>query len=427
MTSSRRYRILMFAPAFAPFGNPEAIVNSKLALAFIEAGWEIDVVSRNCNDESSYNYGSLWIEPWLPLRERTHIVSYPRGSTVCRAFDTLLSAVNIGHPIEGCRWAQHAFRLACALHQRKAYDVILSRALPDSGHLPALAFSKTFAIPWVANWNDATGPKNPPPAGQGPTAPLGFIYERFLGAVARGASWHTFPSDRMRNHICSYLKEETPAKSSTVPHVGLDDSPAVLHNGSDLGHCFTLCYAGNLYAGRNPDLFLKAFKKFIIAAGCGRTTRLIFIGLEDIGLLRLVQQLDLNENVRVLGPLSYRETLDHFTSSDVLVVLEAPYTDGIYLPSKFVDYVQVGKPVFAVGPANGTLNDLLTRHGGGVAADCTSESQIAMRLLELYSCWHKGELGLRYSTRSLHHLFSPRSIVEKYREIFAIISAGSRA
>jgi len=70
-------RILMFAPGFAPYSFSENIVNSKLALAFKEHGWDVDVISRV--DEGPL-YDADWDEPWLPLKPLTHTVVYPPGN-----------------------------------------------------------------------------------------------------------------------------------------------------------------------------------------------------------------------------------------------------------------------------------------------------------------------------------------------------------
>lgn len=205
MSQRSHYRILMFAPVFAPFANPEAIVNSKLALAFLDAGWKIDIIIRRLDVVSNYDYGSEWSEPWRPLKNAVHEPTYEIGGGIRRLIEALRDSFHMRHPIIGCRWAAHALDLAIRLHKQNHYQIILSRSLPDFGHLPALAFFKKTGLPWVANWNDAFGAKNPPPAGKGVHANIGFFHERFLREVARNATWHTFPSDRMRLYICKYL------------------------------------------------------------------------------------------------------------------------------------------------------------------------------------------------------------------------------
>jgi glycosyltransferase involved in cell wall biosynthesis len=283
--------------------------------------------------------------------------------------------------------------------------------------------SRLTKLPWIANWNDASGVKNPPPVGEGVNASLGFIAERFLRDVAKTASWHTFPSDRMRTHICTYLKNGTEQRSTTIPHIAFKHE-TVKQDRKD--NVFTLCYAGNLYAGRNPDIFLQGLREFIDSQGITENCKLVFIGLEDIGLTQLIKKYGLEDNTHILGPLNYTETLQQFSNSDVLVVLEAAYTDGIYLPAKFVDYVQAGRPILAVAPSNGNLKDIIDAHGGGIAADCTSVSKIKSALSELYSSWKEGGLDQKYGSDRLYKLFAPKTIIELYKGIFDKICTEKR-
>jgi glycosyltransferase involved in cell wall biosynthesis len=418
--ASDTYRVLMFAPAFAPFANPESIVNSKLALAFLGAGWDVDVVSRNLGQQSSYNYGSTWTAPWLSLQDRTHTVSYSNGSRLTKLADTAASAAAMRHPVEGCRWAAHAFRVAEELHRQRNYQVVLSRSLPDSGHLPALAFATSRKVPWIANWNDATGEMNLPPYGKGLSGRLGFWESRLIRAVARGADLLTFPSDRLRKHICRYLPAGSLEKSATLAHAALPSSCRE----PELGECFTLCHAGHLSANRQPRRFLEGFARFAQGLTGADRVLLRIIGIEDQNLLAIARELGISWHIEFLGCLSYAETSTYLKRSDVNVIVEAGIAEGIYLPAKFVDYVQAGRPILAVMPACGEITDLLARQGGGVAADCTSVTEISSVLYGLYRQWRNGELHRQLSSDRLYPLYAPEKIVDDYRRIFSRVVRG---
>jgi glycosyltransferase involved in cell wall biosynthesis len=405
----------MFAPAFAPFTNPEAIVNSKLALAFLEAGWHIDVISRSLRDILAYNFGADWIEPWLPLKNHTYEITYEVGGKLNRFTDILASAFAVKYPIEGCRWAHRAYNLALKLHQEKKYQAILSRSSPDTGHLPGLAMAKVTNLPWITNWNDPSGDKHLPPLGKGMDAKLGFFEERFLDEVAQRACWLTFPSDRMRYYICGQLGNGVLEKSSTIPHIAMKFPQK---ENKKRGELFSICYTGNLYSGRNPETFLQGVVEFLKVKKAQKRFKLTIIGFENVGIKKLAETYGLQSNVELKGPLTYKDTLYSCAESEVLLVIEAPYEDGIYLPSKFVDYVQTGRPILAVSPINGTLHDIISVHGGGIAANCLSSKAIANALCELYSRWEVNSLDTDYSSDRLDYLFSPERIIESYEEIF---------
>lgn len=411
------YRILMFAPAFAPLANPEAIVNSKLALAFLDAGWGIDIITRNLGQEwKDYNYGSEWVEPWIRLKEVTHILAYESGNKLYRLIDTAWSGLKTLYPVPGCRWAAHAIDLALKMHSQKRYDVIISRSLPDAGHLAGMITSRKTGLPWVANWNDPTGDKHPPPYGKGPQVNLGFFYERLLSDVSNGASWHTFPSERMRNYIRKYLK--IGSNSSIIRHVSLNVNHDVAYK---KGRVFTLCYAGYLSPHRNPECFLSGVAAFTKDVHLKDELRIIIIGLDNVGVRELAIRLDLTKYLQVLGNLSYKETLAILAQSDVLVILEAPCEEGIYLPAKFIDYVQTSRPILAISPRRSEVADIISSYGGGMVADSLSVEEIALVLTRLYSHWKNNTLDDRYGSSGLKAIFSQKTIISQYLDIFSRI------
>jgi glycosyltransferase involved in cell wall biosynthesis len=410
----------MLAPAFAPFANPEAIVNSKLVLAFLEAGWEAEVITRNLAEESPYNYGSVWVAPWDSLQKHTHIISYPSNTRLHRLLDTARSAIKTGYPIQGCRWARHAFELACKLHADKPFDVILSRALPDSAHLPAALFARCSGLPWLANWNDATGAKNLPPYGDGPSAALGYFENKLVNAVAQQADVLTFPSERLRRYICQYLPNGSLDKSATIPHASLRcEFVSSEHSGT-----FTLCHAGHLSANRNPRSFLEGLALFINDGVEKPMVKFRIIGIQNENVPELAKQYGIAEYVECIGSMSYEATLQNLFQADVNVIIEAPLLEGVYLPSKFVDYVQAGRPILAVMPAEGEVNDIISNDGGGIAVDCTSPQDIAAALKRLYKQWQQGDLNREFSSDRLYKRYAPDKIVNDYRGIFLKLIKG---
>jgi uncharacterized membrane protein YeiH len=103
------------------------------------------------------------------------------------------------------------------------------------------------------------------------------------------------------------------------------------------------------------------------------------------------------------------------------VVLEAPCNQGIFFPSKFVDFVQTGRPILAVSPVNGTLADILTASGGGIVADCLSPDAVEVAIKTLYVAWKRGSLESMYGSSRLFNLFDENYVIGQYLEIFSRI------
>lgn len=396
--SFRSPRILLFAPECYPPAGAEAIVTSKLVLAALEAGWRIDVV---CQAKAGQYYPVEADGVWAPLRQVVHELDPARWRVPRR--------------LQSLAWVLMAVRQGHRLLKRNQYDAICSRVMPQYGHLPALILARRHRIPWIANWSDPMPrEKAPPPYGGGQDAPVSFLLQRYVKAVARHATWHTFPSERLRRHVCAYLPECT-EKSSVVPHIALDGLCMPVQPVEGL---FTLCHTGGLGV-RRPDVFLEGVARFLSGNAEARCyLRLRFIGPPDEALFEALQKFDLSDLVEVDGPESYEVTLKAVAESSVAVVIEAPCQEGIFFPSKVVDFIQTGRPILALSPKIGVLSDLLDNHGCGIAVDCASPKSVARALAVLFSAWHAGSLDRDFSSGRLAGMFSPSMTLSSYRGIF---------
>lgn len=413
---ARALRLLMFAPQFVPLSNPEAFVNAKLALAFQRRGWEVDIVSRGMAGVERYDYGADWSPQFAPLRAFTHETRYPVGPLMRRFLETAVGAVWTGHPIHGTRWAAHAIRLAHWLWSRTPYDAILSRAVPDSAHLPALVVGRRWGVPWVANWNDPSGKVSPPPYGTGPDAPVGLRQRRFLGAVVRGASRLTFPSPRLRDYMCQYLGGEARSKSIVIPHIGSGATQVGTRGGSNK---FTVVYAGNITAERslNAGAFLRAFKVFASGLSDRSTAEFVFMGIDRAGVVSRAAA-ELGSLVRAMGAVPYGAAQELLSRADLLLVLEARARESPFFPAKLVDYAEAGTPILAVTPHESTVGDYLRAHGGGAAVDGADEPGVVSVLRAHYDAWASRTVPPHGDSRALARQFDPERVTAIYAALF---------
>jgi glycosyltransferase involved in cell wall biosynthesis len=315
---------------------------------------------------------------------------------------------------ESLLWVAKAVRAANALLTRKRYDLIMSRVAPQYGHLPALILSRKVDLPWIASWSDPMPQiKAPQPYGEGFSARIPFILKIYYREVAKRASWHIFPSGRLREYVCRYLPD-CQTKSSVIPHVALKGFFAEAFQ-REAG--FTLCHIGGL-GMRNPRTFLAGVKIFLERKVLKSPFLVKFIGHDSDTSKRIAGSLGIGDFVHVEGARSYEETLNIARKCTVLVIIEAPCEEGVFFPSKFVDFVQTGRPILAVSPKVGTLNDILSVSGGGIAVDCKVPEEIAGAIETLYEAWQSGTLETNYGSRRLFEVFDEENILRQYTELF---------
>jgi glycosyltransferase involved in cell wall biosynthesis len=414
MKNNRKPNILMIAPFCFPPAQPEALVNAKLAIAMIEAGWHVDIVTEGIHNEQWYPFQP---QAWLALNGSLHIVPAMARNLKNKLFCAFRSSSIIAG---GVRWAIPAFECIQKLVGNTSYDLILSRANPDSAHLPAMMIHKRTGIPWIANWNDPMPWKKfPPPYGQGPQAKMRLIDIIYYKKIVKQCSWHTFPCERLRQYMISYLPD-IGMKTSIIPHIALDRHcrPAVPHQG------FTLCYAGTLRGPRNPEVLLEGLQRFISHRPYLEEISMQFFADQSDKVIELAKEKGLDKIVKIERTQPYEKIIDLLPAKDVLVIIEAPVDEGIFLPSKFVDYVQTGRPILALSPVAGTLNDILSQHGGGLAVDGQAPEAVADAIEILYSHWTQGTLDDKFSSRQLFPLFSQKSVLDQYLKLIELFSKG---
>lgn len=412
-------RVIMFAPLCFPPGNAEAMVNAKLVRAMRAAGWHVDVIT----DPGVERWYPVDAGAWQDVAEVVHPVV--AVSTPCARVGAAAKAVmRTGLLGRLPSWAVPAFEAARALARRRPYDFILSRAVPDTAHFPALMLQRHTRLPWIANWNDPQpAAKALPPYGEGPSAKMTAREGRFYRAIAARCAWHTFPCERLRRYMCGYLPGALASRSSVIPHVALAHRSVPLTD-TTRGKTFTICHAGSLRPPRDVRTLLDGTRLFMQDAG-SCAIRLRFVAGSSDGILQTARALGLGDIVEICPGATYKEVSAVLASADVLVIIEAHLDEGIFFPSKFVDYIQAGRPILALSPPRGTLSDILGANGGGIAVDAASAPAVAAALTVLHDHWKRGTLDSAYSSRCLFSMFSEQNVLETYRELFDRLSGGS--
>jgi glycosyltransferase involved in cell wall biosynthesis len=401
-------KALIFAPAFAPYMGSESLTASKLAIALRRSGWDIDVISRGGQDL----YSNEWTHPWNELATCTYPLSTKNPGYLEILKERFRDTWHFKHPLPGLRWASLAEDLGRRMHLSKRYDVILSRSPPDIGHLPAMVLAKKFGLPWIANWNDPpVGAWPEPYAAENGSKITQEVYRRYVRHAYSMASLNTFPSIELACHVQQHFNLEEMSYSMVIPHASLD----IPHYPLDSAAGFVLTHAGKMTDARSPISLLEGIQRFIatVAPAPGEFT-LQIIGHADSNFRILADRYGVSQYLQNTGVLPFSDTMETLSSSTINVLVEAPCSEGIFLPGKLSDYAQAGRPILAVSPSVGVARRLLGKHGGGLHADVNSSAAIHQALVSLHDDWQNDRLEKRYSTTALAAEFSAASITKAY-------------
>ena len=199
-----------------------------------------------------------------------------------------------------------------------------------------------------------------------------------------------------------------------IPHVVMEKFAIapVSHDG------FSACYAGSVLPPREVTVLLEGAKRFRKLLGNADSFYIRFIVDRPDIVADSAKTMGVEDIIRIEESRPYSQMPRALAKSDVLVVIEAPVKEGIFMPGKLVDYVQIGRPIVALSPVVGTIAHILSKHGGGIAVDCKSPDAVTQAFQTLYAHWKEGTLNQTYGSASLDRLFGEERVLRLYMDLF---------
>ena len=402
MSDEFKPNILLLAPYSFPPICAESLATCKFIKACLDKGWDVSVIAQNRHAK---------LEPkkinthWDCVEKVTYKIDINSHSSSKWFVNKLRLLI----------WVYQSTILGIKLINSGKYDVIFSRATPLYGHLLGFlvrTVSKKKVV-WVANWSDPMPlSKAPPPYGQGIKAKISFIEKKLLSLIGNGASYHTFPTERLKDYYASFLPEIS-NKSGVIHHVALD----AFNISPQENDVFTLCCSGS-FTLRPVKLIFIALSR--LQKRYGNQIHLRLLTSEMSRLKEEALECEVESIVKIEPLREYHENQEYLATSSALMIIEAQCNEGIFLPSKLTDYIQIGLPILAISPPIGALNDLFTNYGGGIAADNTSVESIEKAIELLYQEWLNGSLHKNFGSCHLRQYFGNTAVLEQLKDAIQV-------
>ncbi len=358
--------VIFFTYAYPPLKYPRA---SQIARLVKHSRHEIHVV---CCDDDSPKDETLLAAAGPAPGEVTRLSLAPR-----RRLDPRRAMDLAVQPDSLRRWALGAgAQVLCGLCAEPG-TILVTFGQPMSDHLAGLRAKRKTGVRWLAHFSD---PWADSPYRRQRFYP-GWHNRRMEREVAAYADLLVFTSEATRDLVMDKYPPEWRDKSHALPHAF--DAALYDDGGGGQtrdGNALMLRYIGNFYNRRWPTALMDG-----LTILCGKSPdlaakiRIELIGPEAMRAETGGSQLPTNLVTR-LPPVPYLESLRLMRNADLLLVLDAPFSRSVFLPSKLVDYMGAGKPIFAISPP-GPSADLVTRLGG-VVANVNDPNEIAARLGE---------------------------------------------
>jgi glycosyltransferase involved in cell wall biosynthesis len=405
--SSRR--IFWISPVFPPTTDSEAFCGGKLALALLDAGLDLTVVYCTGMRYFAPDCSKMW-EPLDPIS--TNLVIPPYSQRLKAAFGATLYRTHVY-----VRWVDAVVSLARRKHAERKFDLVYSRSLPAIAHVAGFWCAKKLNVPWVANLNDPWD-KFLFPGGSKASALYTAVSMHWFKKTLLQADLVTCPSERLHQYHKRISKIDRPAV--IVPHIGYPTPSSSVSAEPWRPAAFRLVHAGKLgsneMTARSPNSLLVGLSDFLKAHPEARSeTKLVLVGPEDTATTAVIAALGLQANVESVGSVSYEDSLRHIAGAAVCVLVEAKLEEGIFLPSKLVDYIAARKPVLALSPKVGVTADMAGQAGGGITHVSRHDAEAVQEAIAgLYADYRRGTLHLRAPSEGFAGQFKPDAVAGKF-------------
>jgi glycosyltransferase involved in cell wall biosynthesis len=405
-------RLLAISWDMPPLSGPRAVQVSRTLKQIVALGWESWVV---CFGPRSSRYHQ---DPALAsrLRAPAGVTLVPVASLeerlVFRALWRMVPPLKL-LPDEKWVWIGAATRAAQRLAAERRFDVLVSFAQPFSDHLVGLRVRRATGLPWIAHFSD---PWADSPYLRGNRWQRR-LWKRLEADVVRGADALVFVNAQTAERVMQKYPDEWRRKAHVIPH-GFDRSEPVAAPAAR-DERLTIVHTGRFYDGvRTPESLLRALAGLAARRPLARELRIVFVGTPVSSHRRLATSLGLDPVVEFTGRLPFAESARWVAAADVLLLIDAPADENLFLPSKLIDYLPAGKPILALTPSRGASADVIRALGYPIVPP-DNQPAIAEAIEAMLSAYRDGFLSATPQHEEVARQYDIRRTTAAFAEILA--------
>lgn len=381
--------ILLIAPKCYPVCGPEHNVNAKFVRTLIDGGYIVDLISVDYKNEpypaSAFKYF------FTGVREKVIVESSPQSSRFIKKLQSLKASIYVGSFVGLTYIEENMIKEVDRLCKLHKYDYVMTKV---GGENAGIYCAKRYKAKLVYTFNDPWPfDRSPAPYGFGPKVPILWRQRQILKNIARISYRIQFPSLRLMNYVMQYLPDVAHNKGVVFPHTV---TSALTNNDLENRVSFApinpeihILYSGSTDKWRDPQVLFEGLSLFLEKYEKAQF-KMLFLVVEQNPLTGrtikdYMSRYHLEKYVEILPPVSYEESLNYITGSDVCLILEAKCDEGVYMPTKITDYQQCGKPIWAISPAIGVLNDLYNSDDIEYFSEVTSAISVRDTFEKIYN------------------------------------------
>lgn len=391
---------------FPPLLGPRSIQVAKGLDQLAKKGWQITVVTT---DQRNLPFGIA--------RDERLVEVYCKDLNIVRETSPWQTPFHqaLGKALPGTtplpdpqiHWASKAMRELPDRLDPGSFDAILSFGQPWAVHLLAERIAERSSSPWLAFFSDPWA-DNPyyRKLSTGQRARMLKMENKVISAADK----LVFTNEPTVELVMQKYSVSTKAKAKVVPHgfdpqledklpqIKFDKNPAKL----------TLLHLGAIYGIRSPQTLFQSLELLKRSPQVFGDLDLVFVGAvsRKSHWQKMISEMGLEKLVRFEGRVAYLESLAIGKQADVLVTLDAPSNEAsVFLPSKLVEYLALGRVILGITPTRGVSADLL-RSLDMPIADPQNPPEIAAAIHDLHTRWKQKDLTFSHQNSEVASQYS---------------------
>ena len=404
-------RLLAISWEMPPLSGPRAVQVTRTLVALGERGWRSRAICFDARSERYHQDHLVSPEALSSGTVRRLPVPSPEEWFFFRALWRVLPPLK--HlPDEKRVWVPSAIAEGRRALGEEPADVIVSFAQPWSDHLIGLSLHRETRLPWVAHFSDPWV-DSPYQGGTAWTLRRAAAMER---AVVESATRLIFVNRQTLDRVMQKYPEKWRERAHVVPqgHMGAVAAAAPLRSGP-----LRIVYTGRFYDRiRTPDTFLRSIAEANRVSSLAGRLEVEFVGAGMDRYAGLVRELGLSTIVRWAGRVSPEQARQRAAQGDVLLVVDAPSINqpSLFLPSKLIDYLPLGKPILAITPLQGPVADIIGELGY-IAVDPADVDGLTMALCTLVKSHESGALRVSASHAAVAAAYDIRETTAAFERV----------
>lgn len=261
-------------------------------------------------------------------------------------------------------WCRPAIRAGNRMIAETGFDVIFSSFGPVASHYVASRLAKRYQIPWIADYRD--------PWSQNHIEGLRGVRRWIEAAIER----HVLKPCRLITTVSEPWRRQLEllhGKPAFLVFNGFDESDYLTEAAaqSAVTGKMVINYTGTIYPGKqNPADFFRAIQELVQEnAMDANALEVHFWGSKPDAVEPMAARFGVTGMVQCHGRVPHQQAIAEQWKANAQLLLECTDTNerGHY-PAKIFEYLAAQRPILAVGPKGGVVDELLQTTNAGVLA-----------------------------------------------------------